>query len=162
MSKETGQSANTIIHENIVAMWGRMYAPSRANAVWLANQDTESALHKMTLGGGVSQLPSYLPPGGLSSTPYASLMGRPIVPCEFSSTLGTEGDLMFVDLSQYLTGARQTGIQSAVSMHVYFLTSEQSFRFTMRLDGRPWWLAALTPYQGTNTLSPIVSLSTRA
>lgn len=162
VSKETGQtSTDLIVHENIINMWGRMYAPSRANAVWLANQDTETFMHRMVLGGGVSRLPSYLPPGGLSGSPYSSLMGRPIVPCEFASTAGTEGDLVFVDLSQYLTGARQTGVQSAVSMHVYFLTSEQSFRFTMRLDGRPWWLAPLTPYKGTNTLSPIVTLETR-
>ena len=35
VSKETGQAAATFLFENLNKMYSRMYAPSRANAVWL-------------------------------------------------------------------------------------------------------------------------------
>lgn len=161
VAAETGQPAATIMHENIVKMWSRMFGPCRANAVWLINQDVEPALNTMTLGTAGSQLASYLPQGGLNAAPYATLMGRPIIPVEFCSTLGTVGDIILADLGSYATGTIG-GIMSAVSMHVSFLTSEQVFRFRMRIAGQSWWKSALTPYQGTNTLSPFVALATRS
>lgn len=161
VTKEANQPAATIQHENIVKMYARMFGPCRSNAVWLINQDAEPALHTMTLGTAGSQLASYLPAGGLSGAPYATLMGRPVLPVEFCSTLGTVGDILFVDLGSYLTGTIG-GIVTAVSMHIYFLSNEQAFRFRIRIDGKPWWTNPLTPYQGTATQSPFVALATRS
>jgi HK97 family phage major capsid protein len=88
-------------------------------------------------------------------------MGRPVVPVEFCSTLGTKGDIILWDPSTYLVGTRG-GMQSAVSMHVYFSTAEQQFRFILRMDGKPWWTSPLTPFKGSNTQSCVVTLATRA
>ena len=47
-------------------------------------------------------------------------------------------------------------------MHVKFIEEEQTFRWSLRTDGQPLWRTALTPYKGTNTLSPFVALAARA
>jgi hypothetical protein len=49
-----------------------------------------------------------------------------------------------------------------MSVHVAFLTDESIFRFIYRVDGQPIWNAALTPFKGSNTLSPFVVLAARA
>ncbi len=89
------------------------------------------------------------------------MQGRPIIPVEFCQQLGTEGDLILTDLSTYLT-ASKGGMQTASSIHVLFLTNELMYRFIMRLDGKPWWLSALTPKSGGPTQSNIVTLATRS
>jgi len=102
-----------------------------------------------------------MPPGGMSATPYGTLFGRPMLPIEQASTVGTVGDLILADMSQYVV-AEKGGMQSASSLHVRFLYDEAVFRFTLRIDGQPMWSAPLTPSQGSNTLSPFVTLATRA
>jgi len=47
-------------------------------------------------------------------------------------------------------------------MHVRFNTDETDWRFIQRLDGRPWIDSALTPRNGSNTVSPFVNLATRS
>ena len=47
VARESGQAADTIVHENILNMWSRMYGPSRQNAVWLYHQDIEPQLNSM-------------------------------------------------------------------------------------------------------------------
>lgn len=162
VSKETGQSAATLNATNILKMWSRMFAGCRMNSVWLINQDVEPQLYSMQIGTGVANQVVYMPPGGLSQNPYATLMGRPVVPVEYCATLGTVGDIILVDLSQWATAVKSGGPKQAVSMHLYFDRDEQAFRVTYRLDSRPWWASALTPYKGSNTQSCAVTLATRA
>jgi len=56
---------------------------------------------------------------------------------------------------------KKGGMQADSSIHVAFLTGEQAFRFTLRLDGQPFWKSPLTPYKGTTTVSPFVVLQNR-
>lgn len=161
VAKETGQAAATIMFDNIIKMWARMWAPSRRNAVWLINQDVEPQLMAMDFPIGTGGVPVFLPPGGLSGSPYGTLLGRPIIPTEYNPTLGTKGDIALVDLSQYLL-IEKGAIQSASSMHVQFLTDQMVYKFTYRVDGQPSWYKPLTPAKGSNTLSPFVLLATRS
>lgn len=161
VAKETGQAAKTIVFENIVNMWSRMWAKSRPNAVWLINQDIEPQLYSLGITVGTGGSPVYLPPGGLSGSPYGTLFGRPVIPIEQAQTLGTVGDIALADFSQYIL-IDKGGIQAASSIHVKFIYDETVFRFVYRVDGQPWWPAALTPKNSTNTLSPFVVLATRA
>lgn len=161
VAKESGQAADTIVHENIVNMWSRMYAPSTRNAVWLVNQDILPQLNLMTLAGTNSSTPSYLPPGGLSVAPYGTIMGRPIMPVQPCKTLGDKGDIILADMKQYMS-LTKGGIKADVSMHLWFDYDVQAFRFIFRLTGQPWWSSAITPENGSNTLSPFVTLAERA
>lgn len=161
VAKETAQVANTVLYENIINMYARMIASSRANAVWYINQDIEPQLFAMFLAVGTGGVPVYMPAGGASASPFATLMGRPVIPVEHCKTLGTAGDIILADMGQYLY-ATKGGVKSAQSIHVRFTQGETAFRFMLRNDGKSWWPSALTPANGTNTLSPFVSLAVRA
>jgi len=161
-SKETGQAAATVVAENIAKMWVRFYGPSRANGVWFINQQIEPQLNLMSMPVGTGGVPVYLPAGGLSASPYGSLYGRPVVPVEYCAALGTVGDIILADFSEF-SWIQEGGIDQASSIHVAFTTFEQAFRTSWRVDGQPTWRAALTPYKGTgNTQGPFVALATRA
>jgi len=162
--KEVGQAADSVVAENILKMWVRMPPRNRANAAWYFNQEVEPELQQMSIGVGTGGQLVYMPPGGLSASPYASIFGRPAMAIEHMEELGTVGDIGLFDMSQYLW-AEKGGIQSAASIHVRFLNDEMTYRFTVRYDGQPGWSSALTPYQGTattGTLSPFVVLASRA
>jgi len=162
VAKETSQPADTVRYANIVKMYSRMWAPSRRNAVWLINQDIEPQLYQMAFDpAATSKTPAYLPPGGLSDSPYATLMGRPVVPVEACSTLGDQGDIIFADLTEYWALTKGTGVQTDVSMHLYFDQGLEAFRFTFRVTGQPAWGSAIDPQNGNTTRSPFVTLDER-
>ena len=158
--KEVGQQTKTIVYENVLKMWSRMWNRSRANAVWWINQDNEPQLLSMSQIIGTGGVPVYLPANGISGQPYGTLFGRPVIPVEYAQTLGTQGDITLADYSQYCV-VDKGGVQAASSMHVAFLTDEMVFRITYRVDGQPIWHTALTPFHGVNTLSPFVQLGSR-
>lgn len=159
---ETGQAAATVVTENVVKMYARMWAKSRPNAIWLINQDIEPQLFTMSLAVGTGGIPVYMPPNGLSERPYGLLMGRPVLPIEQCQTLGTVGDIYLADFSQYLL-IDKGAMQGAQSIHVYFLNDETAFRFVYRVNGQPTWDTTLTPYKGSgNTQSPFIALATRS
>ena len=153
--------AGTISYEDIVNMWSRFYAPSRfaSGAAWFVDQSAEPALFSMSLQIGAGGVPVYLPANGLQGRPYSPLFGFPVIPAEYLSAVGTKGDIMLADLSQY-TLIDKGGVQSASSIHVYFVTDETAFRFVYRVDGQPEWNSPLTPKNGGPTLSPFVVLAT--
>lgn len=161
VAKEAGQAADTVVTENIQKMWARMWARSRANSVWLVNQEVEPQMGQLSLAVGTGGVPVYLPAGGLSATPYSSLYGRPVIPIEQASALGDVGDISLVDLGQYLL-IDKGGISAASSIHVRFLYDESVFRFVYRVTGQPVWNLPLTPYKGASTQSPFVTLAARA
>ena len=84
-----------------------------------------------------------------------------MIPIEHASAVGTKGDIILADLSQYIY-ATKGGLRSAASMHVRFVEGETALRFVLRNDGKPWWSGPLTPAKGSNTVSPFVALETRA
>jgi HK97 family phage major capsid protein len=161
VAKETGQGAATILKENIDKMWARCPAASMARAEWWINQDCFPQLNSLHQVIGTGGIPVYLPPGGLSGSPFGTLMGRPVIPVEYCSTVGTEGDIVLADPTQYVF-IDKGDIQYATSIHVAFLTDEQAFRFIYRVDGQPVDDKPITPFKGTNKQSTFVTLATRA
>jgi HK97 family phage major capsid protein len=160
VAKEAGQAADSIVFENVNKMWSRCWAPSRANAIWLINQDCEPQLNGMSIAVGTGGVPVYLPAGGLSQSPFSTLFGRPVIPVEYCATVGDLGDIILADFSQYQAIDKGT-IKTATSIHVRFDYNETAFRFVFRFDGQPAWKSALAPYKGNNTLSPFVALVAR-
>jgi HK97 family phage major capsid protein len=159
VAKETGQAASTIVYENLINMWSRLHPRSKANAVWIVHPDTFPQLAQMSLNVGTGGSPMWIAnaAGGAPN----SLFGRPIIESEKAQTLGTAGDIYLADLSYYVIGDRQT-LTMASSSHVRFQNGEVAWRLTSRLDGRPWIDSALTPRNGSNTVSPFVNLATRS
>ncbi len=147
--------------KNFAKMYAAMPAALLDDACWFINQEIWPNLMTATLGGASAVVPVFMPPGLLSSAPYGSIYGRPVVPVEYAAAQGTPGDIVFAALSQYLVGDRG-GAKTAASMHVAFLTDEQCFRITYRTDGKPVWNKPLTPYKGSQNQSPFVTLAVRA
>ena len=171
VAKESGQTNTTIVLGNIVKMWGRCWGRSRLRAVWFINQDIEQQLWQLSIAVGTAggsalvagMAPNgvnfYTPPGANGNT-YALLMGRPVIPIEQCQTLGTVGDIILADMSQWMY-CDKGDVQQATSMHVRFLNDEMTFRCIYRVDGQPIWNTGLTPFTGSNTLSPFVTLAGR-
>jgi HK97 family phage major capsid protein len=159
VAAESGQGAGTVVAKNILKMWGRLYGKLRPNAIWLINQDVEQQLQQLTMPGTNPSQPAYMPPGGFSVSPYATLLGRPIIPLEACAAVGTEGDIILTDPSQYLTVLKSGGMRTDVSIHLYFDSDHTAFRFVMRVGGQSYWPAAIARQNGSNTLSPIVTLN---
>ena len=162
VAKQSGQPTKTIVWENLVGMYARMLPASLGRGVWIASIDTFPQLATMALsvgtGGGPVWMGNYTYPG--ANTPPVSILGRPVFFTEKASVLGTVGDINFVDLGYYLIGDRQM-MTAADSQDYKFANDLTAFRFTERLDGRPWIQSAITPANGGPTLSPIVQLATR-
>lgn len=159
---EGGQTADTVVFDNVIKMWSRLLASSRANAVWLINQELEPQLYSMYLAIGTGGVPVYMPASGVSGSQYATLFGRPVIPIEHASAPGDVGDIVLADLSKYLL-IDKGGMNFASSMHVKFEYDEMAFRVTYRVDGQPLFDKAITPYKGTagTARSPFVALAAR-
>lgn len=150
-------SSSTICSTDVLGAYARMFPASLSKAEWFTNIDCFPDLAAMTAAeAGYQSI--WLPSNNIAGQPFQTLVGRPVHYVETASTEGTVGDLMFLDLSQYIT-ITKGGIQAAQSIHVNFTTDETAFRFVVRVDGHPLWNSALTPYKGTDTQSPFVTVA---
>ena len=75
--------------------------------------------------------------------------------------VGTAGDIMLTDLSQYVAGIKEE-MRIDLSGHVFFETDELAMRLISRLDGQSLWGEALTLKGSGTTVSPIVTLAERS
>lgn len=164
VEQTTSTAAAAIVeYTDITNMWSRVPAQWRSNAVWLINPAVEPALNQMAFPGTGTAVPAYLPANGLSASPYATLMGRPVVPMQECAAPSSPGDIILADFNQYLsaTKAGQGAIRTDVSMHIYFDTDELAFRFIIRVGGVPWYSTPITAMNGTYTQSGFVTLAAR-
>lgn len=95
-----------------------------------------------------------------AGAPFGRLATRPIFPNEVSPPVGTVGDFVLADMSDYLLA--QKTLRRDVSIHVRFEFDESLFRFTKYLDGQPSTSGPITPFSGALTKSPIVALAARS
>lgn len=142
VAAESGQAADTVLFDNVINMWGRMTPSARRNARWIANPDIETQLMKLKFADGS---PAWMPPGGLSASPYGALLGKPILTTEAAPALGDAGDLILGDMSSYLSVVKSGGIRQDVSIHVWFDYDITAFRFVLRVGGQPWWNSPIEP-----------------
>ncbi len=159
VAKESGQAADTIVWENIVKMFSRMLPTSMGSGVWIANNDCIPQLATMSLAVGTGGSAIWLQ-NGQGALP-TTILGRPVIYTEKAETIGDASDLTFVDLRQYLIGDRRS-LTISNSPHFAFTSDQMTWKFTHRVAGRPWMDSALTPRNGTNTLSFAVNLASRA
>jgi HK97 family phage major capsid protein len=167
VSAEASQTAATVHALNIIKMWGRVPGAVRARTVWLCNQDVEVMLMNLGLQVGspagtmTGGMPLYMPPGGLSSAPYGTLLGRPIFTTEACKTIGTVGDIILAFMGGYFAPIKGGGPTGTVSMHLWFDQDLVAYKWTMRVGGQPWLQAAIARASGSNTLSHFVALAAR-
>jgi HK97 family phage major capsid protein len=155
VAKETNQAAVSIVKENIDKMAARCWR--YGSAVYLANHTTRPQLRSLSqaVGTGGAPVPYFTQVGD-----QEYLDGRPIFFTEHCEAVGTVGDLVLGNWSEYLEGEYQP-MQYAESIHVRFMANQRAFKFWKRNCGQPWWKAVLQPKKGV-TLAPFITLATRA
>jgi len=153
---ESQQAAATVIFENMIKMDSRLLPQSQRSAVWLINPDVKASLFKANLpvsSGGSIAFNLAGGPDGLWA------LGHEIIPTEKCETLGNVGDIYLADFGNYVVG--NGGLQIDVSGEVDFVTDESTWRFGLRTDGQPILSSAITKLNGTDTVSPFITLATR-
>jgi HK97 family phage major capsid protein len=162
-AKETGQAAATVVAQNIDKMYAQLPSWSLKTAAWFYNPEVYPQLRLLSaqkeVTGGFA--PMFVPPGGYSAQPYGTILGLPAIPTEHCSALGTAGDIVLADFSQYVLAEKVGGIKAAMSIHVQFLTEQTAYRFTMRADGTPTWDDEKTMRKGTLKQSPFIEIIAR-
>ena len=157
VAKETAQLAATIVYDNVTKMLSRLNPGSFGNAVWVCHPTTIPQLLSLSIpvGTGGSHIPLVTKSAGVYS-----MLTLPILFSEKAATLGTSGDIILADFSQYVVGLRKE-LRFETTKHASFTTDEIDYRCIIRHDGQPLWSEALTLRDGTTTVSPFVVLETR-
>lgn len=165
VAKDSDQVAATISYSNVTNMLAALYPAGRKNAVWVASTTTlpqlmTLAIKFLNMAGtdyvGGSSLPIFTKGPGQTW----ELFGIPLILSEKMQTLGTQGDLLLADFSQYFIGMRKE-LTLERSWQAGFQNDSTWFRMIARLDGAGSWKTALTPEYGT-AVSPFVTLATRS
>ncbi|MFA7254005.1 MAG: phage major capsid protein [Patescibacteria group bacterium] len=147
------QTAGSIDATDIGNMWAHRYLGA-TDYVWFISSTIFPKLMNMTIG----QVPAYMPPGGLSGSPYGTIFGRPVIETEYNPSLSVAGDILLAAPSQYEMISKG-GVKSASSIHVKFITDETAFRFVYRVDGEPAWNDKVASYYASSDyVSPFVGL----
>lgn len=162
VAAEGGQAADTILRENVVNM--RTCSFNFNQSEWYINQECIPQLETMFVevgpSGAKQSFPVFVPAGGSSVRPYDTLYGRPINYIEHASAIGDVGDIMLLNLNEYLVISKG-GLKADQSIHVRFLYAETAFRFMLRNNGMPLWDKPGTVYKGAKKRSPFVILAAR-
>lgn len=165
VAKESGQVAATINYANVVKMFSRLHPACVKNAVWVANPSTLP--HLLSLKQVITNVAatenvggSWVPVLREDGSGNMTLLTRPVLLTEKLPALGTVGDLILCDFSQYIAGIRG-GMSIKKSDHLLFDQDKTCYRIILRADGQSQWAEAQTPKAGS-TLSWCVTLATRA
>lgn len=148
----TRTDASEIDALDIGRMWARRL-PGYNDYVWFVNPAVYPQLLNMTIGDMPVYAPSVRP-----DVPFGSLLGRPVIENEYCPNLGTVGDILLASPSAYAL-ITKGGVEAASSIHIKFDYDETAFRFVYRVDGQPYYNAAITAYDAVNTVSPFVALA---
>lgn len=164
VAKESGQTADTVVTENILNMLSRLYKEPGANPVWLHHQEMIPQLNTLEISNTPVAVDWHQ--GGVEQRVVQSLYGYPLEDLEFASPLGDPGDIMLVNPKGY-RAITHSNVEMDISIHVAFLSDQNCFRFKFYFDGKPFLPAPVTPYQAPGatrapaTQSPFVTLAAR-
>jgi HK97 family phage major capsid protein len=160
-TKESGQTAGTIVWLNVAKLWSRLPAQNRSRAVWVAHPDAEVQLLTMSAPATAFGVPTL----AYDDNGQPRLLGRPVVFTEAAPAVGSPGDIVLADMGSVLVGIRETadgsGIKKDLSIHCWFDYQVSAFRFSIRFGGMNVWSAPVTRKNGGNTVSSCAALEAR-
>jgi len=147
-------TSNEINYVDLVNMLARIL--TRGNYVWLC-QRVGILPQLMTMTNGAGQL--IWSDNARDGIPAPRLAGVPIFFNEISPALGSAGDLRLVNLDYYLIKPGMGAAIKSDNTYGNFLSGIETLKVTYYSDGKPWLTSPLTLRDGTNTVSPFVSLA---
>lgn len=155
ISKESGQVAKSVWLPNLAKMIARLGYGLSDGAMFLVNRAVWAQINMLAFD---PQATAKVSAWGLTynfADPYPlRFAGIPIQEMEQCAALGAAGDIILVNLSQIATFMKP--IEISMSEHVAFLTDEIVYKGCVRYDADSLWSAAETPFNGTDTVSPVV------
>lgn len=144
--------ANQIAWDDVKDMYVRLHPAFLRNARWFVSPSALAQLLDLADAGNNNL---FVQSAGPSIPP--TLLGRPVMINEHSKALGTTGDFIFADLTQYGYGLRQEIIVESTNA-AQWTRDLMSFRAIVRCDGHCLMDTAITPVSG-DSLSSIVVLA---
>jgi HK97 family phage major capsid protein len=158
VQKDAGQST-PITYSNLARMFARMHPACMQNAVWVVNT---SAIPQLLMtfpndgagNGGTQPILKEDGKGGYT------MFTRPVLFTEKLPAVGSMGDVLFADFSQYVIGLRKEGTIERSSA-VGWETDTTAYRLITRGDGFGKWPKAVTPKNG-DSLSWAIALEARS
>lgn len=155
-------ATSTFVLSDIAAMLEMFHSRRPNGGVWFMHPKVLSKLIALADGSGATNNVIWIP-SARDNAP-ATLFGRPIVftdrmPVLPAGTSATQiGGVLLADWSYYLIGDR-AGLSIDYSSHYKFINNQGTWRFSKYLDGQPWMSDAMYLADGSNQVSPFVSLS---
>ena len=153
VAKESGQTDDTIVTENVDKMYSSAKNPSRS--VWVVSRSAYSAIQGLEDSSGHRLFNG---PTGLQNAPFGTLKGIPVLISDYAQAVGTVGDILIADFSKYKMVSKG-GLDMSSSEHVAFLEDEVVFKFRFRVGGLPYGLK-LTASDSTE-IGDFVTLASR-
>ena len=153
IAKESGQTDDTIVAENVDKMFSSAKRPG--SSVWTMSRSAYAAVQGLEDSAG-NRL--FQGPNGIAANVFGTLKGLPIVVSDYCAALGLEGDIVLGNWSKYQI-VTKGGLKMFSSSEVKFLEGETVFLFKWRLSGQPVGLK-LTATDGTE-IGDFVTLADR-
>ena len=160
----TRATSGTVSYADILDMHQRMPPSYHSGAIWLCNSDVLPVLMNMSFQDNTTNpRPVWLPNFQVEGTPYGTILGRPVVLHEAMPGLNSLGDLCYINLPRGYFSVTKAGIgmRQDISIHLHFDFDMTTFRWILRLGGRPWLDAPIARAEvgNTNTWSHTVQLA---
>lgn len=145
-------TANDIKRADIDSMYTQIWEDG-GQYVWLASPTCKAKLMVMT-----DESSGFVWMGNYASKEPPTILGMPVFWSQRNPALGSEGDLMLVNLSYYLI-KDGSGPYVEASPHVYFTSNKTVIKAFWNVDGDGWLQDKIALEGSTaNTLSPFVVL----
>ncbi len=146
--------AGAVAGDDLVAMLARLHPACFRNAVWVVSSEALGVIWSIKDGTGNYLFRADETPAG------GRLLGLPVAVSEHCSQVGTVGDVILADFSQYVVGLRREVVLERTNA-ASWTTDEIDYRALLRVDGMGSWQSALTPKNSGDTLSWCVAIATR-
>ena len=166
----TRNTSSQVLFVDVVAMFKALHpkakqqglAPGVTHVCWLLSSSAMDQIlelnYQVTINATTTPIP---PPGwfsmgdGLQVGP--NMLGLPAFVTDHQPALGTAGDVMLADLSQYLIGDQLAMTVERSAEGSGFPSDTSNFRVRSRLDGR-YWVQSATTTEAGQSVSPVVVL----
>ena len=155
IAKESLQATATLNATNLIKMYARMHPRLITGSVWVCNPSCIPELFQ--LNQGIESAPLFAQ--SLNDDVNDRLFGRPILYTEKLPVLGTKGDIILVNFTQYAIGMRREMTLDR-SQAPGWTEDVTDFRSIVRVAGMGKWNKPMTPKNG-NAMSWCVALETR-
>jgi len=131
--------------------------------VWIAHAQ---AKEKLRLLKDDNNNPIYMNGGqfpNAAAQPFDMLLGKPIIYMMGAMPqIGDRGDIILANMNYYISALKSSGVQQAISTHVYFDRDLTAFKFTFRVAGMCPYKSPVTTQYGDYQMSGFVALEDRA